>query len=241
MLEIFYSYMQQHCYGYEGKNREVQIYFILITEHVSFLPNTLLNHCHIVRVPRPSRQVISSFAQINKSKEGVDTILDTIDTENIINIKEIYSFSLITSPEKIPNDHFNMVCDTLIQEMLLIMRPNSSGDLWSPEELVVGRLKASLPKSVPENEEAVLGLSSADIDTDHMVRFRDCLYDILIYNLDGLECIWYVFQYFIRNEIVQDHPRIVHLLYKLSTIFKQFGNNYRSIFHLENAIFSMMI
>ena len=241
LLEIFYSYMQQHCYGYEGKNREVQIYFILITEHVSFLPNTLLNHCHIVRVPRPSRQVISSFAQINKSKEGVDTILDTIDTENIINIKEIYSFSLITSPEKIPNDHFNMVCDTLIQEMLLIMRPNSSGDHRSPEELVVGRLKASLPKSVPENEEAVLGLSSADIDTDHMVRFRDCLYDILIYNLDGLECIWYVFQYFIRNEIVQDHPRIVHLLYKLSTIFKQFGNNYRSIFHLENAIFSMMI
>ena len=246
LLEIFYSYMQQHCYGYEGKSREVQIYFILITEHVSFLPNTLLNHCHIVRVPRPSRQVISSFAQINKSKEGVDAILDTIDTENIINIKEIYSFSLITSPEKIPNDHFNMVCDTLIQEMLLIMRPNSSGDHRSPSELVVGKLKASLPNSVtnlPENDEAGLELrtSETDIDIEHMVRFRDCLYDILIYNLDGLECIWYVFQYFIRNEIVQDHPRIVNLLYKLSTIFKQFGNNYRSIFHLENAIFSMMI
>jgi len=218
LLEIFYSYMQQYCYGYEGKSREVQIYFILITEHVSFLPNTLLNHCHIVRVPRPSRQVISSFAQINKSKEGVDAIFDTIDTENIINMKEIYSFSLIASPDKIPNDHFNMVCDTLIQEMLLIIRPKSATNL-------------------PENDEVV----ESDIDTDHMVRFRDCLYDILIYNLDGLECIWYIFQYFIRNEILQDHPRIVHLLYKLSTIFKQFGNNYRSIFHLENAIFSMMI
>ena len=129
LLEIFYSYMQQHCYGYEGKSREVQIYFILITEHVSFLPNPLLEHCHIVRIPRPTRQVISSFAHIHKSKDGVDPILNTIETEHIINIKEVYSFSLIPSLDKLPTDHFNMVCDTLIQEMILIMRPTEKKEL----------------------------------------------------------------------------------------------------------------
>ena len=233
LLEIFYSYMQQHCYGYEGKSREVQIFFILITEHVSFLPNTLLNHCQIVRIPRPPRQVISSFAQINKSKENIDAIFDTIDTEHIINMKEIYSFSLITSPDKIPNDHFNMVCDTLIQEMILIMRPS--------EKLETNNVDIDHDQTSPGAKHPLKLVVEGVPPSDHMVRFRDCLYDILIYNLDGLECIWYVFQYFVCHEIAQDHPRIVRLLYKLSTIFKQFGNNYRSIFHLENAIFSMML
>jgi len=293
LLEIFYSYMQQHCYGYEGKSREVQIYFVLITEHVSFLPNPLLEHCHIVRIPRPSRQVISSFAHIHKSKDGVDPILNTIETEHIINIKEVYSFSLISSLDKLPTDHFNMVCDTLIQEMILIMRPSSEkkepvnecgnayseGRHRSPEEYdetASPALSNKILVSSPPTDQIVEGLRPSDQMVDdrrssdkiveglrpsdrrsvkgapeggipneevvgnNMVRFRDCLYDILIYNLDGLECIWYILQYFVHHEIMDDSPRMSHLLYKLSVIFKQFGNNYRSIFHLENAIFSMM-
>jgi hypothetical protein len=275
LLEIFYSYMQQHCYGYEGKSREVQIYFVLITEHVSFLPNPLLEHCHIVRIPRPTRQVISSFAHIHKSKDGVDPILNTIETEHIINIKEVYSFSLISSLDKLPTDHFNMVCDTLIQEMILIMRPSPStlqvtplvgtsslsseknepspptdqmvggfqptdqmvGGFQPPDQMVEDRRsdKTRSVKVAPEG-----GIPHEEIVGNNMVRFRDCLYDILIYNLDGLECIWYILQYFVHHEIMDDSPRMSHLLYKLSVIFKQFGNNYRSIFHLENAIFSMM-
>ena len=104
--------------------------------------------------------------------------------------------------------------------MILIMRPCSE------------KKKHVNDETTANSDEEVLG--------NRMVRFRDCLYDILIYNLDGLECIWYIFQYFVRNEIMDDAPRMSHLLYKLSVIFKQFGNNYRSIFHLENAIFSMM-
>ena len=30
LLEIFYSYMQKHCYGYDGKSREIQVYFIIL-------------------------------------------------------------------------------------------------------------------------------------------------------------------------------------------------------------------
>jgi hypothetical protein len=234
LLDIFYSYMQQHCYGYEGKSREVQIFFVLITEHVSFLPNPLLEHCHIVRIPRPTRQVISSFAHIHKSKDGVDPILNTIETEHIINIKEVYSFSLIPSLDKLPADHFNMVCDTLIQEMIQIMRPSTEKkeDINDVTDTNKYRNEIPEPRRVGGSEDEGIG--------NNMVRFRDCLYDILIYNLDGLECIWYIFQYFVHHEIMDDAPRMSYLLYKLSVIFKQFGNNYRSIFHLENAIFSMM-
>ena len=29
-------------------------------------------------------------------------------------------------------------------------------------------------------------------------------------------------------------------MHKMMTIFKQYGNNYRSIFHLENAVFTIL-
>jgi hypothetical protein len=111
------------------------------------------------------------------------------------------------------------------------------GGFQPPDQMVEDRRsdKTRSVKGAPEG-----GIPNEEVVGNNMVRFRDCLYDILIYNLDGLECIWYILQYFVHHEIMDDSPRMSHLLYKLSVIFKQFGNNYRSIFHLENAIFSMM-
>ena len=39
LLEIFYSYMQQ----YSNINSHIKIYFIIISENISFLPNNILN------------------------------------------------------------------------------------------------------------------------------------------------------------------------------------------------------
>jgi hypothetical protein len=33
--------------------------------------------------------------------------------------------------------------------------------------------------------------------------FRDALYDILIYNLDAVECIWYIFSHFVENDLLK--------------------------------------
>jgi hypothetical protein len=227
LLDIFYSYMQQHCYGYEGKSREVKIHFILVTEHVSFLPNNILNRCTIVRIPRPSVEDMIAFSNINKSKPGTESIMKTVASEDVMNIKEIYSFALIKSPEELPTDHFNKVCDVIIQEMMLMVYPQ---DL-SQNDATVGT-------AVPANTGNKGVVSHPEVT--QMTKFRDCLYDILIYNLDGIECIWYIFQYFIRNRIIISPKKMIHLMNKLTKIFKQYGNNYRSIFHIENAIFSMM-
>ena len=117
--------------------------------------------------------------------------------------KEIYSFSLIKDLNEIPPDHFNTVCDSLIQEICKI----TAGSLDSPS----------------------------------VTNFRDLLYDILIFNLDGLECIWYIYRHFIKNGQIQiDSIQNRECLHKLMAIFKQYGNNYRSIFHLENAVFTIM-
>lgn len=247
LLEIFYSYMQRHCYGYEGRSREVQIHFILITEHYSFLPNNIVNHCQLVRVPRPSHQDMKLFSQIYKpdTLTDIEPILNTLATEDIINLKEIYSFSMIQCPEDIPLDHFNRVCDNIIREMMaLFPHFNIPADECSPPLLpAMNSSETSPTKKVSECNVGTLP-ETEPVVTTNLTNFRDGLYDILIYNLDGIECIWYIFQYFIQNQWIRDTPedtsRIIRLMHKMSTIFKQYGNNYRSIFHLEHAVFSMM-
>jgi len=70
--------------------------------------------------------------------------------------------------------------------------------------------------------------------------FRDSLYDILIYNLDTVECVWYILSYFIENEhlVGQD---ISDVLMRIYNFLKYFNNNYRPIYHLESIMHYIII
>jgi hypothetical protein len=68
------------------------------------------------------------------------------------------------------------------------------------------------------------------------LKFRDILYDILIYNLDVIECIWYILEHYIRkNEIKPEN--ISEIMIKLYPFLKYYNNNYRPIYHLESIMF----
>ena len=77
-------------------------------------------------------------------------------------------------------------------------------------------------------------------DTMSVALFRDNIYDILIYNLDAFECIWYVFSYFVQNQRFEPNERVTEFMKQMFVFFKQYGNNYRAIFHLEHVLFAMM-
>jgi hypothetical protein len=70
-------------------------------------------------------------------------------------------------------------------------------------------------------------------------KFRDQIYDILIYNLDVSDCIWYIFTFFINN-LFFDKNKLDELMEKMYTFLKQYGNNYRAIFHIEWVLFAMI-
>jgi len=64
---------------------------------------------------------------------------------------------------------------------------------------------------------------------------RDMLYDIFIYNMDVLECVWYILEKLVKAKKL--------LAADMSTVLKQtfrflqyYNNNYRPIYHLENYI-----
>ena len=247
LLEIFYSYIQQ----YNHSQSNLQIRFILLTEQVSFIPNNVLNSCLIVSIRRPEEKYYSHLSKlfsnslgetehcetlnlpieplknivINNNQEEQTSFINRINhiqakiiqenqllnTENnnsrdfiketepefILNIKEIYSFSLIKEKNNVPKDIFNIICDNIIKE------------IENPNKIVFS-------------------------------NFRDIIYDILIYNLDVSECLWYILTHFIQNEKLKG-KKISNILNKSYTFLKYFNNNYRPIYHLENIFYYMII
>jgi Cdc6-like AAA superfamily ATPase len=211
LLEIFYSYMQQ----YNHSQTNIKIKFFIMTEHISFLPTTILNACQILRVERPSKeryvelsnlftndktkpylQYISDFKNNKKAVTHNKKLMDTlkeIDMDGIINTKEIRSFQLINSTEELPKDVFNIICDNIIREILN-------------------------PKKIS------------------FTSFRDTLYDILTYNLDMTECLWYIIRFFIENNYLQKDD-VSEILKRTYIFLKYYNNNYRPIYHLESIMF----
>lgn len=62
-------------------------------------------------------------------------------------------------------------------------------------------------------------------------EFRENLYDILVYNLDINNCLWYMLKAY--REKFSDE-RYGELIAEIFVFLQQYNNNYRPIYHLEN-------
>jgi hypothetical protein len=74
LLECFYSYIQKN-------NSSIDLVYILISEHISFIPDNIVNVFHTISLPRPSRTNYNKI--INKK------LHTNYKTEDIYNIKNI--------------------------------------------------------------------------------------------------------------------------------------------------------
>ena len=237
LLDTFYSYMQ-HYNNYhstlkikeKGEQNEkiisnicsIQIHFILLTEHISFIPNNIVNSCKIINIHKPKKEdylsIIKSFPEKNneppaqdktfiqrisdirkttQQKSCIKDIINTIDIEGVSNIKELNSFSLIHSTQDLPKDIFNIICDNIINEII--------------------------------NYNKIV-----------FTEFRDVIYDILIYNLDITDCLWYILIYLIHNNHLTADD-ISNILSKIFIFMKYYNNNYRPIYHLESILYYIIL
>ena len=76
LLETFYSYMHM---PHQGGTNHIRLKYILITEHIGFIPNNILNSCEVIPVARPT-------AAMYKKNIAPSPIVKIIP-ENITNIK----------------------------------------------------------------------------------------------------------------------------------------------------------
>jgi hypothetical protein len=97
LLENFYSYMQ------DNNTTSINIKFILLTNEISFIPDSILNCCQIIHLSRPTKALYNKIVKIPKD----------LKIENIINIKYLHVGINDLQPYKI-------ICDKIINEMLKI-------------------------------------------------------------------------------------------------------------------------
>lgn len=85
LLDKFYSYMQKQF------NKNINIKFILLTEHISFIPNNILNICKIVSIKKPSKIIYKKCFPNYKQKNSDIDNLKLLKFENYENFNQ-YNF-----------------------------------------------------------------------------------------------------------------------------------------------------
>tara|TARA_B110000305_G_scaffold207550_1_gene239138 strand:+ start:6993 stop:7970 length:978 start_codon:yes stop_codon:yes gene_type:complete len=66
----------------------------------------------------------------------------------------------------------------------------------------------------------------------NIYKLRDYLYNLLIYNLDIYNCIWYINKRLSEYESIRNN--LNKIIMKIISFLKLYNNNYRPIYHLES-------
>lgn len=171
LLETFYSYMQRNC-------KTTNLYFYIISESVSFIPDNIINCCLKINVPRPS---ITQYNKCFKTKIK--------HNKNINNIK---SLRLANTDD----DPYVLLCDHIYNYIV-----------------------------IP--------------DTMKYTKFRDVLYDILIYNYNIGTLIYYLCSKLSKENKITNTQQ-TKIFHTVLLFLKNYNNNYRPIYHLELLMFNII-
>jgi hypothetical protein len=93
------------------------------------------------------------------------------------------------------------------------------------------------PNQLPFHEQkskVILNLI-VDKEINNLSFLRECIYDLLTYNLNIYDCMWYI----IENLIVDGHLQTNDIGQTMLTTYrclKFYNNNYRPIYHLERWV-----
>lgn len=185
----------------------VSIKFIILTEQISFIPSCIINTCHVLSVRRPRLEEYSNI--LNISRNRVILTNEVVDTSNTSAIVKPVSYTPIILPQNLdPKTIIN------IKDLLSV-----NTELAHPHKFICNKILEVIMNA----------------DRLRYKKFRDLLYDILTYNLNIAECVWYIFQNL--NNAYTIHPDdLSKVMIKIYQFFYFFNNNYRPICHIENLM-----
>lgn len=193
LLDNFYSYMQ-------GIN-STRLKYILMSEHVGFIPDNIMHNCKIIHVPKPTASNYNKCS--HPSHASVASPATATTNKNIILLPVTLTLPTTTKTIKFERERELVNC--------------------SPHESLCNVILDNLKN--PDNLK--------------FLAFRDILYDILIYNYDVGECMWYILNDLINCGLLQIND-LSDILIETYTSLQYFNNNYRPIYHLENCMYNII-
>lgn len=190
LLDSFSSYYKQFFKRNDQpfNRNDICIRYIILTEHLSFIPSLILNSSSIISIPKRkniSLDLINEFEQFPLVAQQKKT--------------DIVKRSTQKNGQTNPVDLFHKVCFPIFE----CVRNTRNGS-----------------------------------STLNLFQFRDLLYDINIYQIDTLECLWFVlFSLVETGEIEQE--TVSKYYAEIAFFLKYYNNNYRSIYHFENIFLGL--
>lgn len=151
--------------------------------------------------------------------------------DNILNCCEIIS---IARPSK---NQYNKCLKIKIPNQIKLENINNIKNLYS-----LNTTKEYNVENIMQNHKLICNkiiyfiINSQQNEPVQFDKLRDLLYDILIYNVDVSECIWYILNNLLENKKMSSKS-ISSLMSHIYKFFQYYNNNYRPIYHLENLIF----
>ena len=71
------------------------------------------------------------------------------------------------------------------------------------------------------------------------LKFRDCIYEIFIYNLYVTDCVWFILSHLIKQKHIKNVD-VSRVMVRTYSFFHYYNNNYRPIYHLEGYLFFLI-
>ena len=262
LLDIFYSYMQHYRYRpVTLENNKINLSFILMTEHLSFIPNDIVQSCSVIRVKSPSKESIKIGLDIHSStyhnKKPTDEKTATQFQKRIQPNKKSKEITSITNyyhahshKTGYKNINTNLEEDIQILNLKeyyclsLLSSPTSHHSQTKTkiksQTTSTNHSETQFPKDIFNKVcnqiiEKINNIPETKT-AEWFASFRDDLYSILICQLDVSECVFYILEYFILSEKYNHLHKLSSIQKIMSKIYPfllYYNNNYRPIYHLE--------
>ena len=200
----------------------IQIKFILISENIGFIPDNIINACKVISVKRPVRE---HYIEMTKRQTKPFSCFMEGNRWNMFYDKT--NRSAIFPKNKTLE---------ILEDIDLPSIVNSK-EIYAFSWL---RSSQEIPSDVFNIITDILLHTILHPETLKITELRNHLYELLIYNVDIPECIWYLFTSLIHQGCFEKKEHITEILNDIFVFFKYYNNNYRSIYHLESIILCML-
>jgi len=208
LLETFYSYMSDN------------LIFVIVTEHVSFLPDNILQRCKLIPFKRPTMIMYNKcLSQVKKTytKTRINPITPTV-TETTTMCSAPGTTNTTELVKQTPVRLTNKFRLETIKNIKALK--SNTHDTTEPHENICNFIVD------------IILSPQAELKYDEL---RERLYDLLTYDINIQECVWYM----LRRLMVEGAllPEMMDdIMIQIYTFFQYFNNNYRPIYHLENFV-----
>ena len=217
LLETFYSYMMDN------------LKFIIISDHVSFLPDNILQRCKMIPFKRPT---VTMYNKCLFQSSGTGTGTATAAArKQPASASTAASASASASASSLSPASSSMI---VIKET-----PIRLTNKFRLETITnIKALKSNMTELTEPHENICNCIVDIILSPDAQLKYdalRERLYDILTYDINIQECVWSILRRLLQEGSLS--PEMMDdIMIRTYTFFQYFNNNYRPIYHLENFV-----